>query len=86
MKLVDARRIAIRSQVDIRFPLSNGMECVIDRHGIARVPGIQGALEVNLEEEFERSQVFWFGAAEVSRTALEQMGKTRPEEVHPTEE
>jgi hypothetical protein len=86
MKLTDARKIAIRNQVAIRFQLSNGMDCVVDRHGIARVPGLTGAIGNSLEDEFAQATTFWLGTAEVSRTALEQMGKAAPEEAHAADE
>jgi len=43
--------MAIRQQARVRFRLSNGQECVVDEHGIARVPGIRDAPQLNLEEE-----------------------------------
>ena len=52
MKLSDVRKMAIRQQTRVRFRLSDGQQCVIDEHGIARVPGIRDVPQLNLETEF----------------------------------
>ena len=51
MKLADLRKLAIRRQFRIRFPLRNGMECVVNQRGVARVPALNGIPDFNLEEE-----------------------------------
>jgi hypothetical protein len=51
MRLSDLRRVAVKKQVRIRFPLANGMQCVVDEHGISRVPELLGVPEFNLEKE-----------------------------------
>ncbi len=58
MKLADLRRLTIRKQVRIRFALSNGMECVLNEHGIAQVPALRSRSEFNLEAELERAARF----------------------------
>ncbi len=58
MKLADLRKLAIRRQVRIRFPLPNGMECVVDEHGVAKAAGLRGAPSLNLEEELASAQQF----------------------------
>ncbi len=58
MKLNDLRKYAIRSQVRIQFRLANEMECIVDDHGIARIPGFKGQAEISLERELESAQVF----------------------------
>ncbi len=40
MKLADLRKLSIKKQVRIRFRFRNGMECVINEHGIAQVPAL----------------------------------------------
>lgn len=55
IKLADVRKIAIRQQLRVRFSLSNGMECLVDEHGIARVPGLTEPPAFNLEDEFARA-------------------------------
>ena len=56
MKISDVRKMAIRQQTRVRFRMSNGQDCVIDEHGIARVPGIRDALHVSLDEELALAQ------------------------------
>jgi hypothetical protein len=58
MKLSDLRRLAIRRSVRIRFPLPNGMDCVLNEHGIAQVRGLHALPDFNLEEEFARAGEF----------------------------
>jgi hypothetical protein len=82
MKLSDARRVAIRGQLSLRFALSSGLECVVDRHGIARVPGIAGPTALNIEDEFAAAQRFVVqteGGAprEIPRAALEELAQAR---------
>ncbi len=48
----------MKQKVRIRFALGNGMECVIDEHGIVRVPGLDAPPGFNLEEEFARAARF----------------------------
>jgi hypothetical protein len=58
MKLADLRKLAIRKQIRIRFPLKNGMECVITERGIAQVPALKSLPEFNLEEELSAVSAF----------------------------
>jgi hypothetical protein len=58
MTLVDLRKLAIRKQSKIRFVLRNGMECVVTADGIARVPGLKGVPEFNLEQELASATDF----------------------------
>jgi hypothetical protein len=51
MKLSDLRKVTVKKRLRIRFPLSNGMECVVNEHGIARVPALRAVPSFNLEEE-----------------------------------
>ena len=48
MKLVDLRKVAVRQQLRIRFQISNGLECVVDQHGVAHVPALRGIPDFNL--------------------------------------
>jgi hypothetical protein len=34
------------------------MECLIDEHGVSRVPGLKATADFNLEEEFARAGQF----------------------------
>ena len=58
MKLADLRRTAIKSGVKVRFSLSNGMECVLNEHGIAQIPGLRAVPGFDLEEELARASQF----------------------------
>ena len=58
MTLADLRRLSIRNQTRIRFPLRNGMECVITEQGLAQVPGLKGIPSFNLEEELGAAGTF----------------------------
>ena len=41
MNLSDLRKVTVKKHLRIRFPLSNGMECVVNEHGIAQVPALR---------------------------------------------
>jgi hypothetical protein len=58
MKLVDLRKIAVRQQFRIRFQISNGLECVINQHGVAQVPALHGVPDFNLEKELSSVSQF----------------------------
>jgi len=58
MKLADLRKVAVKTHLRIRFPLSNGMECVVNEHGIAQVPALRAVPAFNLEEELAGVQAF----------------------------
>jgi hypothetical protein len=53
VKLADLRSIAIRQHYRIRFSISDSLECVINQHGVAQVPGLRGVPDFNLERELE---------------------------------
>jgi len=58
MKLADVRKLSIRKNLKIRFPLANGLECVVTEHGVAQVPGLRGVPDFNLEQEFASASNF----------------------------
>ncbi len=58
MKLVDLRKIAVRRQLRIRFQISNGLECVVNQHGVAQAPALRGIPDFNLEKELESVSEF----------------------------
>ena len=58
MKLNDVRRMTVRRQVRVSFVLSGGAQCVIDEHGLGKVPALQGPPEFSMEEEFGRAMEF----------------------------
>ena len=51
MNLSDLRRVTVKKQLRIRFALSNGMECVLNEHGVAQIPALRAAPNFNLEDE-----------------------------------
>jgi hypothetical protein len=68
MKLNDLRRLTIRQRVRVRFGLSNGMECIVNEHGISRVPQLNAPGDFNLEDELALAQRFSVEPVEVGGT------------------
>jgi hypothetical protein len=62
MKLGDLRKFAIRQQTRIRFPLTNGLECVVNEQGVAQVPALKSIPDFNLEHELAAAQHFQIDA------------------------
>lgn len=58
MTLADLRKLSVRKQVRVRFPLQNGQECVVTEHGVAKVPALRGVPDFNLERELANSREF----------------------------
>jgi hypothetical protein len=58
MTLGDLRKLAIRKQLKIRFPLRNGMECVVGEDGVARVPALKAQPDFHLEKELAEAGAF----------------------------
>jgi len=58
MKLSDLRKVTVKKRLCIRFRLSNGMECVVNEHGIAQVPALRTVPTFNLEQELVGVQTF----------------------------
>jgi hypothetical protein len=56
--LADLRKLSIRQQFRIRFLLANGLECVIDGDGVARVPALNTPPNFNLEQELASARQF----------------------------
>jgi len=81
MKLGDLRKLAIRQQTRIRFPLSNGMECVVSEHGVAQVPQLSGIPDFNLEQELAGAQSFQLDALPADPKALIKTRTLRREEL-----
>jgi hypothetical protein len=81
MKLGDLRKYAIRQQSRIRFPLSNGLECVVNEQGVAQVPGLTGIPDFNLEQELAGAQSFHLDALVADPKAPIQTRALRREEL-----
>ncbi len=58
MNLAALRRAAVKQRLRIRFSLSNGMECVVNEHGVAQVPALRAVPAFNLEEELAGAREF----------------------------
>ena len=63
MKLADLRRLSVKQKTRICFALAGGLECVITEHGIARVPGLRGVPQFNLEDDLAAAGEFRFEPA-----------------------
>jgi hypothetical protein len=63
MNLSDLRKVTLKKHLRIRFALSNGMECIVNEHGIAQVPALRAVPSFNLEDELVRVQTFVVEAA-----------------------
>lgn len=72
MRLTDVRRLAIQDSVRVRFAVAQGLECVVDHHGIARVPTLASTPDFNLESALESAQEFT-----LESVPLPSAGKTR---------
>ncbi|MCC6587098.1 MAG: hypothetical protein IT168_10435 [Bryobacterales bacterium] len=60
MKLQDLRKFAIQQQSRIKFNFGDAFQCVIDEHGIAKVPSpqISSAPPIDLEQELAAAHQF----------------------------
>jgi hypothetical protein len=56
--LNEARRYAVKKQTSIEFRTTQGMACVIDLQGVARVPELKSAPGFLLTDEFEQAREF----------------------------
>ena len=92
MNLADLRRISIKTNARIRFPLSNGMECVLNEHGIAQIPALHAIPDFNLENELARAAKFTLeptaqekgkpGPQILSREQMSALAGGKPAETH----
>ncbi|HLY19441.1 MAG TPA: hypothetical protein VKR61_19575 [Bryobacteraceae bacterium] len=51
MNLADLRKVTVKKRLRIHFTLSNGMECMLNEHGIAKVAALRAPPSFNLEDE-----------------------------------
>ncbi|HVN06667.1 MAG TPA: hypothetical protein VMT86_19745 [Bryobacteraceae bacterium] len=58
MNLADLRKITVKKNLRIRFTLSNGMECVLNEHGVAKLPSLHSVPAFNLEDELSHAREF----------------------------
>jgi len=66
MNLSDLRKVTIKQNLRIRFALANGMECVVNEHGVAQVPALRAVPDFNLEDELTRVSTFVVEPADVA--------------------
>jgi hypothetical protein len=58
MRLADLKKVAVRKQTRIKFAVPGGLECVVNEHGIAEVPGLARPPEFNLEDVARTASAF----------------------------
>ena len=58
MTLADLRKLAVRRRMRVCFRIAQGLECVVTEHGVAKVPGLAGAPDFNLEEDLAGAREF----------------------------
>jgi len=73
MKLADLRKVTVKKHLRIRFTLSNGMECIVNEHGVARIPALRAVPTFNLEDELAGVRQFL-----VEPAGLDAKDKTKP--------
>lgn len=58
MTLAELRKLAVKKTLRIRFVLPNGMEALMDEHGIARVPALDKTPDFDVETELPKVKEF----------------------------
>ncbi|HTQ56318.1 MAG TPA: hypothetical protein VMI94_17740 [Bryobacteraceae bacterium] len=85
MNLADLRRVTVKKGLRIRFPLSNGLECIVNERGVAQVPALHAVPSFNLEQELAGVQQFVVEPASAGKDATgKPRGLTRDEMVSMT--
>jgi hypothetical protein len=64
MRLAELRKLAVRQRLEIRFTLSQGLECLLDSHGVVRIPALRATPAFNVEQELALAP--WFRLRSVS--------------------
>jgi len=65
MTLADLRKLSIRKQLKIRFQLSNGLECIVNEHGVAQIPALRRVPDFSIEQELKAVSQFTLEPARV---------------------
>jgi len=90
MTLSEARRYAVQKQTRIEFRTSQGLLCVIDEHGVARVPELKAAPDFVMTTEFDQAAQFTLVRGNqrknVSRDELSQLAGPAKAAVHAHDE
>jgi len=79
MKLADLRKLAIRRECRIRFTLRDGLECVMNEHGVAQSPGLRSAPAFNFEQELADARQFRIEPAAAGKDAPQPRAVSREE-------
>jgi hypothetical protein len=58
MNLLDLRRYAIRRRTRIRFTIASGVECVVNEHGVVKLPAFRGVADFNTENSLVSVEQF----------------------------
>ena len=58
MKLAALRKLAVRSNLRVRFDLPGGMEGCVDEHGLLRIPSLAGPAGFDVEAELACAERF----------------------------
>ena len=58
MTLADLRRTTVRKNLRIRFQLPNGMDCVVNEHGVAQIPALRAVPDFDLEDQLGQVREF----------------------------
>jgi hypothetical protein len=58
MKLTDLRKLTVKKHLRVHFHLQNGLECIVDEHGLAQIPALNKVPDFNLEQELVTVQEF----------------------------
>jgi hypothetical protein len=67
MKLNDAKRLAVRSRLELKFETASGAVCVIGKDGVARLPDLGASTTLKISDEFDRAAHFVICKAGESR-------------------
>ena len=93
MTLLDLRRYAIRNRVRVHFTLEPAGECIINEHGVLRVPSLRSAPEFNVTASFSQVERFTLVAVDsgsrrqdLSREQLEVLLDETPQPAAPDHE
>jgi hypothetical protein len=89
MTLTQARRFAVSKKTQIEFAMQ-GTPCLIDEHGVARLPGNAGPVAFTFTDAFEQAAQFTLtrGAHKqsLSRQALAELAGTPVAVAHDEDE
>ena len=71
MTLLELRRYAIRNRTRIRFTLASAGECVVNEHGLLKIPSLRTVPDFNVERELGSVGEFVLGEQVISREKLQ---------------